>query len=95
MLSPSRRPSVKRARSVVVRAAGYGGDDVIALVYEPNVRGIHLGMLPRYRVRGKISASMTGVLRNASALEFFESRPTRRKTHSRASDGEGAVNVSR
>jgi hypothetical protein len=48
----------------------------------------------RYWGRGRISALMTGTLRDASALEFFESRPTRRKTQSRHSDGEGAVNLS-
>ena len=63
----------------------------------PYVLSTCRGILPsydRYRVRGRISALMTGALRNVSALEFFESRRTRRKTQSRHSDGEGAVNLS-
>src|SRR5215203_6446017 len=48
----------------------------------------------RYWGRGRNSALMVPELRNASALEFFESPPTRRKTQSRHSDGERAVNSS-
>src|SRR5215208_2108821 len=48
----------------------------------------------RYWGRGRNSALMVPELRNASALELFESRPTRRKTQSRHSDGERAVNSS-
>jgi hypothetical protein len=50
----------------------------------------------RYRAGALgIFASMAVALINASALEFFESRPARRKPQSRHSDGgEGAVNLS-
>ena len=40
-----------------------------------------------------ILASIAVALTNASASGFFESRPTSRKTLSRHSDGEGAVNL--